>query len=124
MVKLFLQGEPLYMTALSMILVFIISFCLIEIKPRQISIKRITVNDQRLKTIKSLGLFALIFGLFTQFLGLYGALQAIEIWGQVESKHLFDGIGISFIPMGYGLIIFLTSRIIIYGVTKRIRLQG
>ncbi len=124
MVKLFIQGDPLYMTALSVPLIIMLIYCVIDFRQRPFEFKRLTVGDWRLKAVQSTGLFALIFGLFIQFLGLYGALEAIEVWGQVEAKMLFDGICISFIPMGYGLIIFLISRMIIYGVCKQVRLQA
>lgn len=63
----------------------------------------------RLKNIRELGLFALVFGVLTQLLGLLGALESIEVWGSVTLELLLEGIRTSFIPAIYGLIIALLA---------------
>lgn len=110
MVKLFMLGEPLYMSILTVFLLLIFFLSSHVLHGISFGVKRISTKESRITLIKGLGLFSLIFGMFTQFLGLYGALKAIEIWGEVESDILFQGIRISFIPMGYGVIIFLISK--------------
>ncbi|OEK00578.1 hypothetical protein BFP97_03235 [Roseivirga sp. 4D4] len=110
MVKLFMLGEPLYMSILTVLLLLILFLSGYTLHRISFGFQRISNRESRIALIKGLGLFSIIFGMFTQFLGLYGALETIEIWGEVESNILFQGIRISFIPMGYGVIIFLLSK--------------
>ncbi|MEL6534913.1 MAG: MotA/TolQ/ExbB proton channel family protein [Bacteroidota bacterium] len=66
----------------------------------------------RQKSIRELGMFALVFGIFSQLLGLLGALQTLEEWGPVTLELLTQGVQTSFIPALYGLLIALVSRVI------------
>ena len=113
MVKLFLSGEPLFMGILTLPILVIIYLASVSLHQITFSIPRFSAQKTRLALIKDLGLFALVFGVFSQFLGLYGALEAIEIWGNVEAKILFEGLKVSSIPLCYGLIIFFVSRFLV-----------
>jgi len=106
MVELFIAGDPLFMGLLSCPLV---AMMIVALNPyHQLLSGFDFANDhaRRQKAIRSIGLFALIFGLFSQLLWLYGALASIRMWGQVEVEMLYNGIGICFINAGYGAIIF------------------
>ena len=81
--------------------------------------KAINFNQirQYLSYFKSIGLFALVFGLFTQLLGLYGAFSAIKEWGSISSTVLSAGLWTSSIPSLYGLLIFLFSYLVRWGLS-------
>jgi predicted acyltransferase len=66
---------------------------------------------KKIKWINSLGLFALVFGILGQLLGLMEGLQAIESAGSVSSSILAGGLFTSSIPTLFGLITFLFSKL-------------
>ena len=106
MVELFIRGEPLYMGILSLPLLVMV---ILSLQPYHgIIPSRFFNKDEatRRKNIRSIGLFALIFGILTQLLGLYGALESIRVWGAVEAEVLYEGLWVSAIPLFYGAIIF------------------
>ncbi len=72
---------------------------------------------QYLSYFKSIGLSALVFGLFTQLLGLYGAFIAVKEWGSVSPTVLSAGLWTSSIPSLYGLLIFLFSHLMRWGLS-------
>ena len=107
MVELFIQGEPFYMGLLSLVL---LAMLVLATQPYHSLLPAKSFNKDRSirnKSIRSLGLFALIFGVFLQLLGLYGALESIRDWGEVEAGLLYEGLWISAIPLFYGAIIFV-----------------
>lgn len=112
MVDLFYRGEALYMSILSLLLFAIIA---ISIVVSVFLFKDKEINSERAKQytayLKPIGLFTLVFGLFVQLLGLYGAFTAIEEWGSVSPEVLSIGLWTSSIPAFYGLLIFLLSRL-------------
>jgi len=119
MVELFMLGEPLFMGILTLLL-FMICFLALQPYHGLSLISSIPKDDiTRRKSIKSLGLFTVIFGIFSQFLGLYGALQAIRVWGIVEAEMLMEGLKVSSIPLIYSLLIFALSRILAKKKTER-----
>ncbi len=106
MVELFIAGDPFFMGLISVPLLVIVALAL---NPFHHLFSRFAfaANQVRLnKSIRSLGLFALMFGLFSQLLGLYGALQTIRVWGTVEAEVLFQGLRVSTINSAYGALIF------------------
>ncbi|MEO0333889.1 MAG: MotA/TolQ/ExbB proton channel family protein [Bacteroidota bacterium] len=119
MIDLFYRGEVLYMSILTLLLLAIVIVGTVVgafiFKHKTTHTKQI---QQYLSYIKSIGLFSLIFGLFTQLLGLYGAFVAIEEWGSVSSDILFTGLQTSSIPSLYGLFIFLFSYLARQGFTR------
>ena len=75
-------------------------------------------NDQPVETLKKgvneivqVGLFALVFGIFGQCIGLYGAFVAIQEMGDVSPALLAGGLKVSMITTLYGFFIFLLSYI-------------
>lgn len=70
------------------------------------------VSVQRLNQIVQVGLFALVFGIFGQVMGLFQAFIFIEEAGDVSFGMLAGGLKVSMITTIYGFIIFLTSYII------------
>ena len=66
-------------------------------------------DEDQMAIIKSVGLFAFVFGILGQFIGLYSALQHISQVETVSSAILAAGIRVSSITSIYGMIIFILS---------------
>ncbi len=118
MANLFYRGEPFFMIVLTLLLFTLVAMSMIV----GIFIfrgKAALFNQARqyLAYLKPIGLFSLMFGLFTQLLGLYGAFTAIKEWGSVSSTILSMGLWTSSIPSLYGLLIFLFSYSLQWGLT-------
>ena len=58
---------------------------------------------------KSIGLFALITGIFGQLIGFYEAFSVIEHAGDISPAMVYGGIKISMITTLYGISIYLVS---------------
>ena len=80
-----------------------------------------TTFRQGLMHIKSVGLFALVFGIFAQLLGLYQAFSFIEKAGAISPALLAGGIKVSMIPTLYGMIIFLISYLMWLGLDYKFK---
>ena len=61
--------------------------------------------------IASLGLFALVWGIIGQIIGLIEAFDAIEISGGVSIGILANGLKFTFLSSLFGLIVFLIARL-------------
>ncbi|MBR1637203.1 MAG: hypothetical protein IJ687_05075 [Bacteroidales bacterium] len=106
MLTLFMEGGPIFMSILTILLVAI--FFAAWKAPRW---------------VKEIGSFALVFGFFSQLLGLrqmFSALQEVSmalenvsgIFDIISPGVLFGGLKVSFIPVLYGVIIYLVSLIV------------
>lgn len=63
--------------------------------------------------VREIGLLALVTGLFWQLLGLYHALGVIIQVGEMPSfTLLMKGLRVSFIPVMYGMIVYVVSLLI------------
>jgi len=122
MVRYFFEGGPWYMGILSVLFLGIFSLSAIAIT---LAIKSSSGNADEIKNfigyIRSVALFALVFGVFSQILGLadifdYLAHENSEIAPAILSK----GIKISCYTTIYGLIIYLVSILITLGLKLRI----
>lgn len=74
-------------------------------------------TEINLGTIKSVGLFAIVVGALGQFIGLYSAFESIEKVGEVSQGILFAGLKISSISTIYGMIIFIISYALWFGLS-------
>ena len=117
MIDLFYAGDPLFMGMLTLILfvnLVISTIHFLAIQKGALSIEEIRI---KLKTIKSVGLFGLMMGVLTQLMGLHGMFLAIEEIKEVSPALLAGGLKVSLISTEYGLIIFLISYLIWFGLT-------
>ncbi|HKL20032.1 MAG TPA: MotA/TolQ/ExbB proton channel family protein [Halalkalibaculum sp.] len=117
MTDLFYAGGPLFMGILTILLLIILSMSAYRI----IQIVRGNVDyatsfRHRLSYIKSVGLFALVFGILAQLMGLYQAFSAIEMAGDISPAILMGGLKVSMITTIYGVIIFLISYLLWMGL--------
>ena len=115
MFKLFIQGGPVFMTILTVLLVAI--FFAAWKAPRW---------------IKEIGSFALVFGFLTLLIGLYQMFVALQqvamdigegvtgVFDLISPGVLFGGLKIALIPVFYGIIIYLVSLVV--RVVKKPRL--
>ena len=107
MFKLFIQGGPVFMTILTVLLVGI--FFAAWKAPRW---------------IKEIGSFALVFGFLTLLIGLYQMFVALQqvamdigegvtgVFDLISPGVLFGGLKIALIPVFYGIIIYLISLVV------------
>lgn len=102
MIDLLFEGGILFMSILTIALTASIALFVYHLikNPDTDSIKGL---------IKSVGLFALVFGLLGQFIGLYSALQHISQVESISSAILAAGLRVSSITSIYGMIIFVVS---------------
>lgn len=107
MFKLFIQGGPVFMTILTVLLVAI--FFAAWKAPRW---------------IKEIGSFALVFGFLTLLIGIYQMFVALQqvamdigegvtgVFDLISPGVLFGGLKIAMIPVFYGIIIYLISLVV------------
>jgi hypothetical protein len=111
MVRYFIEGNLKFMGTLSLLFLVILSLSVFSLVLAVTSRK---THKDKIRNLtgymKSLALFALVFGIFGQILGLlniFNYLAGSEI--DVASKVLARGIKITFYPTMYGIIIYLFS---------------
>lgn len=109
MINLLIDGGILFMSILTLTLT---ANCGLFI---YFLLKKVS-DENQLAMIKSVGLFGLIFGLLGQFIGLYQALEHIAQVESVSSKILAGGIKVSSISSIYGMIIFVISYLLWFGL--------
>lgn len=115
MYKLFVEGGMEFMSILT--LEFLAMLVLVVYHGMSIQTKSLEVDSNlynRLGQIKSIGLLALVTGIFAQLLGLYFAFEAISAVGEVSADILAKGLKISMIPTLYGGVIFITSYLLYF----------
>lgn len=94
------EGGPFFMISL-IILFLLIIFLLVK--------SFITNSDKNLELLKSISLFALVFGFFGFIIGLISALDVIE--GDVNPSILARGIKRGLLSPTIGSLIFLIGRL-------------
>jgi flagellar motor component MotA len=73
------------------------------------------LKSERLKKLKdliaSLGLFALVWGIIGQVIGLIEAFDAVEMSGGIAIGILANGLKFTFLSSLFGLLVFFISRL-------------
>lgn len=110
MTDLFYTGGPLFMGILTLILIAAIALSVGSFL--QIQNNKTT----RSGLVKELGIFALVTGIFGQFLGLYSAFAVIEVSGTVSPELLMSGLKVSSITTLYGLLICIIAYLLYFGL--------
>ncbi|MGQ1910662.1 MotA/TolQ/ExbB proton channel family protein [Marinifilum sp. RC60d5] len=111
----FFMGGPLFMGILSLLLIVMVSW--IAYHFIGVLFSNNTNFEKVLRKIsygKSIGLFAMIFGILGQLIGLYQAFSVIEQAGSISPNLIYGGIKVSMIPTLYGIIIFLISLLLYF----------
>ncbi len=109
MFELFVMGGPLFMGIISIVfiaaLVVAVRTSLLIFGAGEPEIIR-----NQLALVKSIGLLALVFGVLGQFIGLFGAFQAMEQFSEgISPAILAGGLKVSSITTIYGLICYAIS---------------
>lgn len=125
MIRLFFQGNAILMGILTLLLLVILAISIYKfLQMSNGKVDFATTFRHQLTYIKSVGLFALVFGIFSQLLGLYQAFSFIETAGSISPAILAGGLKISTIPTLYGLIIFLISYLLWLGLDYKFSHNG
>ncbi len=95
MFKLFIEGGPVFMAILTVLLAAL--FFAAWKAPRW---------------VKEIGSFALVFGFFSMGLGLRQIFDVIQEIGEVSMAVFCGGLKVSLIPVLYGMIIYFISLVI------------
>ncbi|RLD64408.1 MAG: hypothetical protein DRI95_10660 [Bacteroidetes bacterium] len=66
-------------------------------------------SRDKIKYLKSIGLFALVYGVLDQLIGLYSIFFAIEKAGDINARIVFQALKTSMIPLLYAIFIYLSS---------------
>jgi biopolymer transport protein ExbB/TolQ len=110
MYRYFIEGGPLFMGMLSLVLLAILIMTIINGKAVLANtFKNLNQRRHHLGNIKSLGLFALVLGMLGQFLGLFQAFKIIGSGIEISPAIMASGIKVSMVTSIYGMIIFLIS---------------
>jgi biopolymer transport protein ExbB/TolQ len=120
MMNLFFMGGPLFMGILTLVFIAMVSVAFVNGLP---VLKGNISEDspRKIAYVKSVGLFALIFGILGQLIGLFSAFEAIEL-GQVSVSPslLAAGFKVSMITTVYGLIIYVVSLLLWFGLSSKL----
>lgn len=106
------MGGSLFMGVLTLLFLLII---VISVRNAVILLNSNPVSIRQLSMMKSIGLFALVFGILGQLIGLYSAFEMIEQVGSISQGMLAGGLKVSSITTIYGLIIYLFSFLLFFG---------
>jgi len=113
MKQLYYEGGALFMGTLTIILIVMLGWSVYHFV--QAVMKKevdLSIAKEKLKHIKTIGTFALVFGILGQLIGLMSAFDAIEKMGGVSPALLMGGLKVSLIPTLYGIFIFLISLLL------------
>ena len=98
---------------LTLILIILIAWCIYHSLPI-IKNQRESFHKSRdkIKYLKSIGLFALVIGVLDQLISLYSIFSAIEEAGDINIRIVFQALKTSIGPLLYAIFIYLSSIII------------
>lgn len=103
------DGGPLFMYTILAVLIICVALIIKEfLKPDE--------KGKILELLKSLSLFALIFGFLGQMIGLIGAFDAISLETSISHGVLAAGLKIGLLAPTFGAFTFLIARLGIIGL--------
>ena len=117
MKDLFIMGGPLFMGVLTLLFVLIVAWTIYYVLAYKKDGSNKLFYLQRIKYVKSIGLFAVVFGIFGQLIGLYSAFSIITEVQNISPSLFFQGMKVSMITTMYGMLIYLIS-ILLWGVSS------
>ena len=121
MIKLFVEGGPLFMGMLTLVLFIVLIMAVV--KGMEIKNSETSLRDDLPDPIKSLGLFAFVLGMLGQFLGLYAAFDVISQGVEITPEMFAAGLRVSSITSIYGMIIFLISYLLWFALKALMKKQ-
>jgi MotA/TolQ/ExbB proton channel family len=122
MKNMFIKGGPLFMGALSIILVFTTAWIIYHfIVAYNSKHADKTSSLRKLGYGKLMGIFALVTGILGQMVGLTAMFDAIEqvlaVGGKIKPELVFGGIKATMIVTIYGMLIYLFSVLLWFSAT-------
>ncbi|PQJ69295.1 MotA/TolQ/ExbB proton channel family protein [Polaribacter butkevichii] len=108
-INIFNDGGPLFMYTILAALLICISLILKALLKGD-------ANGKALKLIKSVSLFALVWGFLGMMIGLIGAFDAISITDGISHGVLAGGLKIALLSPAFGMVTFLIARLGIIGL--------
>ncbi len=121
MIEVFYMGGLRDMSILTIIFVAMIVVAVINGLPVLKGEVNPDAGRVKISYIKSVGLFALVIGIFSQLIGLTNAFKAIEEAGDVSPSLVYGGLKISLITTLYGFSIYIISYLIWFGLSWRLK---
>ncbi len=106
-IEIHVEGGIEFMSVLFLLLLGVIVTSILVVKNKEDKTKA----NKWLKTSQEIALFALVFGILGQFVGLLSAFQALEEVGEVSQGILAGGLKISSYTTVYGIVIFLLAKL-------------
>ena len=70
--------------------------------------------------VKEIGQAALIWGFFWEFAGIYQMLGVLQEMNEVPMSVIYGGAKVTFVPVMYGMLIYLVSLVIILAQKPRL----
>ncbi|NNE29039.1 MAG: hypothetical protein HKN16_05360 [Saprospiraceae bacterium] len=119
-IELHYQGGPLFMSILSLIFLAVIVLSAMKAYRLFSSEDQVDYQQAGISQILQLGIFAAVFGIFGQCLGLFQAFMAIEAAGDISPAMIAGGLKVSMITTLYGLFIFLISFLTWFGLKAKV----
>ncbi|HZL10299.1 MAG TPA: MotA/TolQ/ExbB proton channel family protein [Prolixibacteraceae bacterium] len=117
--QLFYEGGPVFMLVITF-------FGLLMLASSGYKIFRMILKKEfdllQMNYILLFGSLSLIFGILGQGMGLFGAMEAISVAGDISPSLVAAGFRVSMITPLYGIFIFIFS-LIFWGVLKEINLR-
>ena len=98
------EGGPLFMYTTLVVLIAILFFL-------AKAFSRPESSEKAISLVKSLSLFALVWGFLGQMIGLIGAFDAIQSVGNVAPEVLAGGIKVAALSPTFGMVVFLIARL-------------
>lgn len=121
MLELFIEGGPLFMGILSLLLLVVLSMTVVNgLQVFSGKVKDYEAMRQQITYIKSVGLSSLVIGILGQLIGLFEGFGSISQMGTVSPALLTAGIRVSMITTMFGLTIFLISYVLWLGIDYRL----
>lgn len=119
MLELFFSGSKLFIGIQTIAAIIMIVLAIISTKA--VLANQVNENSQRkIGLLKEVGLFAFIIGILASAIDLTGALQAIEMAGDVSPSLLAAGLRITMVTPVYGLIIYVLSLLIFLALSAKV----
>ncbi|MBK6267117.1 MotA/TolQ/ExbB proton channel family protein [Marivirga sp. S37H4] len=107
LIEIHIEGGIEFMSVLLILLIVTIWMGVMAILKRKEPVEK----ERWIRRCIDISLFALVWGILGQAIGLFSAFQAIEEMGSVPQDILAGGLAVSSYTTMYGLIIFLIGRL-------------
>ena len=122
MLELFYMGGPLFMGILTIIFISMIAVAVVNGLPLlKDAPDDVEAAARKIGYVKSIGLFALIFGILGQLIGLFSAFQVIEQSVEISPAMMAGGFKVSMITTLYGFLICIISYLIWFGLSVKLK---